>query len=44
MVAQIVRNHGGQVEVDSTPGRGTLFTLRWPVAAAASSCEERHAV
>jgi signal transduction histidine kinase len=43
VVAQIVRNHGGRVEVDSEPGRGTLVTLRWPVAAA-PNLEERHAV
>lgn len=43
VVAQIVRNHGGQVGVESEPGRGTVFTLRWPVAAA-SGWEERHAV
>jgi signal transduction histidine kinase len=43
VVAQIVRNHGGRVEVDSEPGRGTLVTLRWPVAAMPGS-EERHAV
>ncbi|QSQ24649.1 PAS domain-containing protein [Pyxidicoccus parkwayensis] len=43
LVAQIVRNHGGRVEVDSKPGQGTLVTLRWPAAAAAHR-EERHAV
>ncbi|WP_375744570.1 ATP-binding protein [Corallococcus interemptor] len=43
VVAQIVRNHGGQVGVESEPGRGTVVTLRWPVAAA-SGWEERHAV
>ncbi|RKG80048.1 histidine kinase [Corallococcus exercitus] len=42
VVAQVVRNHGGQVGVDSEPGRGTVVTLRWPVAAV--SWEERHAV
>jgi signal transduction histidine kinase len=42
MVAQIVRNHGGQVEIDSEPGRGTCVTLRWPVAA--PHWEEHHAV
>jgi signal transduction histidine kinase len=42
MVAQIVRNHGGQVEIDSAPGRGTCVTLRWPVAA--PRWEEHHAV
>jgi len=41
MVAQIVRNHGGQVELDSEPGRGTRVTLRWPVAA--PRWEEQHA-
>jgi two-component system, NtrC family, sensor histidine kinase HydH len=44
VVAQIVRNHGGQVGVESEPGKGTLVTLRWPVAAPAPSFEERHAV
>ncbi|NBD11924.1 MULTISPECIES: ATP-binding protein [Corallococcus] len=43
VVAQIVRNHGGQIGVDSEPGRGTVVTLRWPVAAA-PNWEERHAV
>jgi signal transduction histidine kinase len=42
MVAQIVRNHGGQVELDSEPGRGTRVTLRWPVAA--PRWEEQHAI
>ncbi|MCY1020595.1 ATP-binding protein [Pyxidicoccus sp. MSG2] len=43
MVAQIVRNHGGRVEVDSKPGLGTLVMLRWPTAAV-PGLEERHAV
>ncbi|QRK04773.1 PAS domain-containing protein [Archangium violaceum] len=42
MVAQIVRNHGGRVEIDSEPGRGTCVTVRWPVAGA--RWEEQHAV
>jgi signal transduction histidine kinase len=42
VVAQIVRNHGGRVEIDSEPGRGTCVTLRWPVAA--PNWEEQHAV
>jgi signal transduction histidine kinase len=42
VVAQVVRNHGGQVEIDSEPGRGTCVRLRWPVAA--SRWEEQHAV
>jgi two-component system, NtrC family, sensor histidine kinase HydH len=32
MVAQIVRNHGGHVELESEPGKGTCVTLWWPVA------------
>lgn len=40
MVAQIVRNHGGRVELESEPGRGTCVTLLWP---AATATEERHA-
>jgi signal transduction histidine kinase len=39
MVAQIVRNHGGRMELESEPGRGTRVTLLWP---AAPPAEERH--
>jgi len=42
MVAHIVRNHGGRIELDSAPERGTRVTVRWPVAAPAG--EERHAI
>ncbi|WP_044890858.1 two-component system sensor histidine kinase NtrB [Myxococcus hansupus] len=42
MVAHIVRNHGGRIELDSAPERGTRVTVRWPVAALAG--EERHVV
>jgi two-component system, NtrC family, sensor histidine kinase HydH len=41
IVAQIVRNHGGRVELESEPGQGTCFTLLWPVAGPAAG-EERH--
>ncbi|PTL84944.1 nitrogen regulation protein NR(II) [Vitiosangium sp. GDMCC 1.1324] len=42
MVAQIVRNHGGRIELESEPGQGTCVTLWWPATLAPS--EERHAV
>jgi signal transduction histidine kinase/pSer/pThr/pTyr-binding forkhead associated (FHA) protein len=28
---KILREHGGDVDVDSTPGHGTTFILRWPM-------------
>jgi signal transduction histidine kinase len=34
ITAQIVRNHGGTIELESEPGRGTKVTLLWPVATA----------
>ena len=30
VVAQIVRDHGGRIELDSQPG-GTRVTVSWPV-------------
>ena len=30
IAAQIVRNHGGQIELESEPSRGTRVTLAWP--------------
>ncbi|MDB4964690.1 MAG: Sensor protein of zinc sigma-54-dependent two-component system [Myxococcales bacterium] len=32
LCAQIARDHGGQIEVDSEVGRGTTVTLSWPRA------------
>ncbi|MDB4983002.1 MAG: Sensor protein of zinc sigma-54-dependent two-component system, partial [Myxococcales bacterium] len=33
IVAGIVRNHGGQINVASPPGEGTTVTVRWPIVA-----------
>lgn len=35
IVSQIVRDHGGTVELDSAPGRGTTVTMVWPGGARA---------
>ena len=32
IAASIVRNHGGQINLESTPGRGTEVTILWPDA------------
>ena len=32
VAASIVRNHGGSMSVNSSPGRGTTFSLIWPAA------------
>ena len=31
IVREIVRVHQGQIEVESTPGEGTIFTVRLPL-------------
>ncbi|WP_224360554.1 two-component system sensor histidine kinase NtrB [Hyalangium versicolor] len=43
MVAHVVRNHGGRVELESEPGRGTCVTLLWPAAGPAAA-EEQHVI
>ena len=35
LVRHITHAHGGEVEVESTPGKGSKFTLSLPLAAAA---------
>jgi signal transduction histidine kinase len=42
MVAHVVRNHGGRLELESEPGRGTCVTVLWPAARPATE-EQRHA-
>ncbi|HET6146890.1 MAG TPA: ATP-binding protein [Polyangia bacterium] len=37
IAASIVRNHGGQINLDSAPGKGTTATVIWPVAAAGTA-------
>jgi signal transduction histidine kinase len=37
LVEHIARSHGGDVQVDSEPGRGSTFTLRLPLVAAAQA-------
>jgi nitrogen-specific signal transduction histidine kinase len=32
IVAEIVRNHGAEIAVESQPGQGTRVSLRWPAA------------
>ncbi len=32
VVAQIVRNHGGEIDLESVVGRGTRVVVRWPLA------------
>ena len=39
-VAWIVKAHHGAVEVDSTPGKGTRFTIRFPAAGVGSDTME----
>jgi signal transduction histidine kinase len=38
VVSHVLQEHGGQIEVESEPGQGTLFRLRFP----ALNCAEAH--
>jgi two-component system sensor histidine kinase HydH len=42
VAAQIVRNHGGQIDLESEPGRGTRVLLRWPSARRLSATAKEH--
>jgi signal transduction histidine kinase len=33
VAAQIVRNHGGEIDLDSAVGQGTRVVVSWPLAA-----------
>jgi signal transduction histidine kinase len=33
VAAQIIRSHGGEIEIESGPGRGTRVNVSWPLAA-----------
>jgi two-component system cell cycle sensor histidine kinase/response regulator CckA len=44
IVYRIVESHGASIEVESEPGRGTLFRIFWPAALEASRSERAVAV
>jgi signal transduction histidine kinase len=44
IVEQIVTHHGGKIEVISTPGKGSVFTIVVPLAAAAAKTTEDNPV
>jgi signal transduction histidine kinase len=40
IASQIVREHGGEIQIDSAEGRGTAVTLRFPVAGSEEGIDE----
>jgi signal transduction histidine kinase len=40
MAAEIVRNHGAQIELESEPGKGTRVVLEWPAVSAKETGKE----
>jgi signal transduction histidine kinase len=44
IAASIVRNHGGQINLSSTPGKGTIATVLWPAATGAPATATSGAV
>jgi signal transduction histidine kinase len=44
VTAQIVRNHGGEIELASEIGAGTRVTVHWPLAASVAVTTEHHEV
>lgn len=41
---QVIKQHGGTLDVDSTPGTGTTFTIRLPLASEALDVQDRTSV
>jgi len=44
IAAQLVRNHGGSIDLDSEPGRGTRVTVSWPRPGAGEERQHEQAI
>ena len=40
IVSEMVRLHGGRIDLESTPGKGTVFTVHLPLVAPVSRPQE----